>query len=326
MSIITSAASLLNRSSSKVLVRPSSRKLRQAVALCTHLSGCLAVTKILLGSGLRCILRHNPRTPFKFVGNYVSLSLSCRNRLGILLHHYRFIDTCFNRTFIASILQEPLTLWQTDRGDDTYTVSITLSEFDLEGDLSLILKRNMQRVCVLSFTIVPGELLELNSGHALFVSRIQGAKNFEMIRTVTKALGEVCPPTVLLTAARGIAMAAGLGSLAGVSSSAQVTVGEEDPAERIRFFNYDEFWHSKGGIRKDNDVFHLTVAPHSKPAEAIKGKHRARTLRKRQFEDEVLEMCRLKFENTCLKPAESPRYPLGKTAVLSFITGMSAFY
>lgn len=325
MSMIIPAASLLNRFCNKVLARPLSRKLLQAVFLCTHLSGCLAVVNILIGSGLRCILRHNPRIPFKFVGNYVSLSLSCKSRLAILLHHYRFLDTCFNRTFIAGILQEPLTLWQTQRGDDTYTIGITFSEFDLEGDLSLILKMNMQRVCVLSFTIVPGDILELNCGHALFISRIQGAKNFEMIRTVTKALGEVCPPTVLLTAARGIAMAAGLGCLAGVSSSAQVTVGEEDPAERVRFFNYDEFWHSKGGIRMENDIFRLAVAPHSRPEETIKGKHRARTLRKRQFENEVLEICRLKFEDTCLKTTQSPRYPLGRTATLSFVTGISVF-
>nr|WP_281415615.1 DUF535 family protein [Pelotalea chapellei] len=304
MSTLRCLASCLKAHKNTGIIKSSLRKLQQLFLFCVNFNGYLAIRKTLCSPGLCCIMRHNPRTPFKFVGNYISLSLSCTSRLSMLLHHYRFIDTHYVTAFSSDLLKEQINLWETQRVDDTYTVGLTISDHDLEGDLSLVLKRNMQKVYVLSFTVVPGEIIQ-GSGHTLFVSRIQGIKNPDIVRTATKALGDVSPPMILLTAARAIAMASGISCLAGVSSATQITVGEEDSPEQGCYFNYDEFWHSKGGLRMDNGLFRLSVAPHSKPDDAITGKHRTRTLRKRRFSDELLEKCREKFELTYLKKAET---------------------
>jgi len=158
--------------------------------------------------------------------------------------------------------------------------------FEKEGELSLNLHVDGVVVFVLSFTIIPGWVVE--SEEVLLISRLQGTNGYyPQIRAATKALHNVAPAALLLAALHGFAKAFGIDRMAGVSAVRQASFTEQLSG----FYKsaYDDFFSEIGVSKNASGLFLSSIPPEGKPMSSVKRGHKTRTREKRQFKRQLAE-------------------------------------
>ena len=152
---------------------------------------------------LRAALR-NPKFVFKcFSENYLVRSLSVPERTACYLHHYRRLYDAVPECLLGEILDSDVELFRISDGEHRFAVTIGMTRpSNREGELSLLLKANGETLYTLSFTIVPGRILEADSAEALLISRLQGtpAQYRLRLKLAAKAMRGVRAPELLLAA------------------------------------------------------------------------------------------------------------------------------
>jgi uncharacterized protein VirK/YbjX len=138
----------------------------------------------------------------------------------------------------------------------------------------------------ISFTLVPGSLIDDEADRALLVARVQGARRqTDAIRRATRACHDIAPPHLLMAAAESIAAALAIDVIGGVGNTEQLAepIGEA----RGFFFDYDAFWETFVVKKRPASIYAIAVPFVQKGFENIKTDHRRRTRRKRQFKQQV---------------------------------------
>lgn len=227
------------------------------------------------------LLARQPRFPYKYLSSYVAASFSRPMRLAAVLQHYQFLAEALPPTFLTRLAQQPV-IWQADWADEQLAITLAYPrKAHFEGELSLHFYRGRVLLQMLTCVVVPGRLLGLAAPRVLLISQVQGTRDTEAIRLVTKHCHDTPPANLLVQACYGLAAALGLPYAAGVSSREQLGRG------RDCYFDYDHFWAQFRGQRLPSHFYLLDWQAPERPLEEIKAKYRPRTLRKRALKQRV---------------------------------------
>jgi uncharacterized protein VirK/YbjX len=258
-------------------------------------------------------LHHNPRFLFKcLIRDYLAQGLSVAETMASFLHHYKRLHASLPGPLLQRTLCSTITLHEARQDDTPYSITLCFSRaFEKEGELSLNLLVDGAEVFVMSFTIVPGWVVQSHAADVLLISRLQGIHGyFEQIRRVTKALHDVGPPALLLAALHGLAAALGIGQFAAVCATRQSSYTAE--LSDLYIGAYDDFFSGLGLARNDSGFF-LSPIPHQdKPLSSIKQGHKLRTKQKRAFKRQIAqEVCQALQREVAAANAEplTARFP-----------------
>lgn len=230
------------------------------------------------------LIDRHPHLPFKYLSRlYLAHGLTTSVRAAVLAHHYRFLHAALDQGTIHAVLAGGTRLWEEELAGSHFRIVLGYAAYAKnEGELTLFFQVGDDTIYHLAFSVVPGRLLGLPSPHALLVTRFQGLLGgFEKIRLATKAMHEVTPQWALFSALQGVARAWGVADLTGIRACRQVCNRSDDPAAFAAA--YDRFWETLGASRIAADYFHVPADLPEKPIEAVRQKHRSRTLLKRGF-------------------------------------------
>jgi uncharacterized protein VirK/YbjX len=192
---------------------------------------------------------------------------------------------------LRQTLREMIVLHEIHADGSRFTVTMGLSrDFDKEGEFSLNLHVDGEVVFLLAFTIVPGAIVNSAAAEVLLISRLQGMKgSYRLIQLATKALHNVAPDALLLSCLQGIAIAFGIGAIAGVSAARQSSC-TKDSAAAFRH-GYDRFFQGVGMPETPSGFFLTPVPIEAKPLTDIKKGHKIRTREKRAFKESIQLAC-----------------------------------
>ncbi len=287
-------------------------KCTKAIRVLLTLNTCLAIVKIFRLPNFIILKKHRRWIVFKYAGHYyLGRSFDYRCRGAIMINHYGFLNNHLPKDFVEKITTSKLVIWEMRQGDKLYTVTTTFfSNHDSEGDIGLTFNIDGCEISKVSFTIIKGHMVGIDSDNVIMIARVQGTDGkFDLIRQATKELNEVTPHVILVIAIQAIASVLNIESIAGITSK------EHIDSDHIQF-GYDELWMSMGGDKINEQVFRVPTKPDNKPMAMVKANHRCRTKRKRQFKldiyDQVIVAFKQKFLNHLIivigisKPAPQP--------------------
>jgi uncharacterized protein VirK/YbjX len=247
------------------------------------------------------VVQSNPRFCYKFLtDDYLVRGFSTSERASCYLHHYKRLHSLLPNRLLRQILQEEVTLHAISDGSHRFALTLGLSRpYDNEGELTLRLRVDGDIVYVLSFTIVPGELVESKASEAFLISRLQGIRGcYQQIGIATRALHEVAPNRLLLSALQGIAEAFGVHAIAAVPARRQTS---NKNAAASAFKNaYDNLFSELGLSKSASGFFSSAIPIDQKPLTSIKRGHRLRAKKKRAFKHKIQLACARFFENSAM--------------------------
>ena len=261
------------------------------------------VLKLALSrTNFRYVVERCPNAAQMYKWYYISNSFSRRDRLLSMINHYWFVDKHFKPYFMISIMEGEILLWEEVKDTNRYSISLAYDMHCSEGDLSLIYKLNGELLYTLAFAFIPGRIVSMSAAQVLFISRIQGGCNYDLIRSSIKAFDGIRPAVMLLAVARAIAAALGITSIAGVRTKHQIAFACRICTFQEEVFNYDQFWTEIGGQRPNNgQVFSVPITPCHIPLSDRKREHRPRKMHYYQFESNLIRETQDTFKHLCLK-------------------------
>ena len=175
--------------------------------------------------------------------------------------------------------------------------------YDNEGELTLSLRVDGDIVFVLSFTIVPGSLVESKAAETLLITRLQGIKGcHRQIGDATTAMHDVAPCLLLVAALQGVADAFGISAIAAVPADRQTSY-TKDYAFAFKEA-YDDLFIERGLSKGTTGFFSSPVPIAQKPLTSIKQGHKLRAKKKRAFRKRVQLACADFFKSfVCFRQA-----------------------
>ncbi|MDB5104688.1 MAG: hypothetical protein JWP91_2377 [Fibrobacteres bacterium] len=288
----------------------SPKRLLQGARIAYHFRSHRKFQKQISKSCFREIVKKHPAIRFKFIGNYLAKSFSTENRLRILANHYDFFQKRFADSSNRLFPDQGLQVWSRCVGDDSFSIHMTLpGAMMMEGELCLVFRMNARTLFTMTFAIVSGDSLGLDAHQAIFIGGSQGSRGHsDSLRHAAKAIGEICPATMLLIAAQAMGRALGIGTVIGVASREHSSSGiNACPADFLSA--YDTFWITNGGEPWGN-AFRMRAAISDKPSTSASSSHRARARRKRARKQELLEEMQVGFEKHFHLPNRKTHAPM----------------
>jgi uncharacterized protein VirK/YbjX len=249
------------------------------------------------------MVQSKPSFGFKYLtDDYLARGFSITEGASCYLHHYRRLHALLPDHLLRQILFDEITLHRIPDGSDHFALTLGLSRpYDNEGELTLRLRVDGDIVYVLSFTIVPGQVVESEAAEVFLITRMQGIKGrFNQIGTATKALNEVAPPGLLLAALQGVAEAFGVGAIVAIPAHRQTSY--KDAAAPAFRNAYDNSFSELGLSKSATGFFSSPVPIEHKPLSSIKRGHRIRTRNKRAFKQQIELACARFFKNSANEP------------------------
>lgn len=212
-------------------------------------------------------------------------------------YHYAYWVTRARTDFFTLVLKG-LEVWHVQLAAQRFSIALAYPfESDFEGELSLVFRVDATPLYTITFTYAPAGAIPLTEKAVVLVSRVQGTKNFALIKQTTKLLHESTPAALLLQALGGLCQGCGIDLIVGVGT--QVQLSHIKPDNR---FDYTRFWQQLGAEPTTHGLFVLPVPFAEKPIQAIKAHHRARTLAKRQYKLHLREAVRNYIAQQVLLP------------------------
>lgn len=220
------------------------------------------------------------------------------------MNHYNYLTKYVNGDFLTHIFEEKIILWREFSGENLFSITLNFPhasyDDDCEGDLSLVFSANGLSLYVMSFTIIPGQVIKIANDQAIFISRVQGlSSHLALLRQATKSFHYISPADLLLVAVQAIALPLNIKAIVGVSTEAQIS-SRADGTEFFSF-DYDEFWRSADAERMNGNMFLLPVPLPEKPIRMIKQTRRSKVLRKRKFKRQLAEQVSGTFSRNFLQ-------------------------
>jgi uncharacterized protein VirK/YbjX len=270
----------------------------------------------------------NPRFGLKYLTHdYLARSFDVSTRASCFLHHHERVHAAFPDQFLHDILCGEVPVYQVSQSGISFVVTIGLSRrsqhggSDQEGELSIKLSVENEVVYVLSFTIVPGWVVKSPAEEVILISRIQGLPgSYLKIKLATKTFHEIAPGAMLLAVLQGLALALGVGQIAGVSAKDQCCHCDE---MRESFeCAYDKFYGELGIGSNSAGFFVASIPIAEKPLSCIKRGHKLRTKGKRSFKREIMLDCARFLAN---RLEGMPGKVTGRVNVCATLASTSAF-
>ena len=254
------------------------KRLRQLTYLCCHPiehHRCASVVR-------KSRIAHCARTPFKYLGDHLALSLRPTQRRRALATHYELLPNVL-RSIAKQGLRDGLSIWCKDVGDGP-PLSITLEPSRLapmEGELQLRFSYRSD-LCVLTFLLASGDVFGAGSAPILFIGGMQGGIGCrEELREACRLNGEISAATLLLLAVQAIGCAMGVGQIIGIGEENHISMSY---ARSKINFDYARIWTQAGGVRR-GDHYRIPFVTPNRPLTETCRSHRSRTRRKRAAKD-----------------------------------------
>lgn len=222
---------------------------------------------------------------------YLAQNLSLRQRVECLLTHYRFEETSFSPTYRHLVYcNGGLMLWNRRVGESDFALHLVLADrYAAEGDLSVMLTVDGERMHCIDFSWVCGKFAGLKAPIVPFLTANQGRwRRDQHVHEKFNAAFPLSAPNFFCYAAlQGLAQAIGMTELIGVSSRLQVCFSADD----LKHFEnaYDVFWEAAGGVRLPRRGYLLPVPQPMKPLSEVASKHRKRAASRRAALNEISE-------------------------------------
>jgi uncharacterized protein VirK/YbjX len=204
-------------------------------------------------------------------------------------------------------LQGYATLHEIAEGGNRFALTLSLPERlgEKEGELSLDLRMDGKGFFNLSFTIVPGWVLESEAAEILLITRLQGMLGAgSQIRLARKAYREFFPGKLLLAALRGVADAFGIGELRAVCATKQRGYEKEYAATLKKI--YDDFFAHLGMVKTASGFYSSRIPIEGKPLASIKGRNRSRARKSRATRRQIQLACTAFLRGTADQTAALP--------------------
>jgi uncharacterized protein VirK/YbjX len=276
--------------------RDVSRAVRVALRILGNLPCQMEILRLIKHPAYAEILPVSPRFFMKYAADdYLLRDLTVPQRKCCFVHHYSRLRDELPDAMLRRILHASIPVFERRECESVYRVVTHLSrQWDKEGELSLSLEVDGVDIYVISFTLVPGSIVDSRAAEVLLISRLQGVRGtYELIRQATRGMYDVAPASVLLSALQGFSEAFGIHEIVGASAVRQSAYTKWH-AEEFRKA-YDEFFNDQGAVMGPDDLFNWPVPLPEKPLQEIKRGHKLRTKEKRAFKHEVSEAVRRFF-------------------------------
>jgi uncharacterized protein VirK/YbjX len=287
----------------EVLCSPA-RILRVLVRISSNLSAQLSVLPMVKIRPIARLVSAHPKFLFKYLPPaYLMRGLAAPTRTACFVHHYRRLHLALPDDLLDRILQGDLAIFSLSEADHRFEITLGRSlhvsnsrQVDNEGELSLRLLVDGTRVYVLSFTIVPGWVVESPAAEIFLVTRIQGELGvFPQISLASKAMHGMPPEMLLMAALQGLGEAFQIREMAGIGATRHLSYWAEEDAIFKRA--YDEFFTRIGAVQNPAGFYAAFFPLPEKSLSLVKRgqKTRARARRafKRKLAVEVFEFFRL---------------------------------
>jgi uncharacterized protein len=221
--------------------------------------------------------------------HYLARNLGLRQRLDFVLTHYRFEDATFNSAYKRKVYREDgLQLWSRNvRGTDVEMRLCLADRYAAEGDLSVLLLVDQERLHCISFSWANAEFARPKQTIVPFITATQGRgrQDVQAQEKFDAAFPQNAPNFVCFAAMQGIAQAIGAAEMLAVSRELQVCFRKENEKH---FGNaYDIFWNAVGGVELAACGFVLPVPRPMKQLDELPAKHRRRTAARRKVWDDI---------------------------------------
>ena len=232
-----------------------------------------------------------PHYVHKYIHGYLAKGLSKKTRRDILKFHHQFLANHVREDFYEQILERRPVLWSDVIDQDRYVIVMTFSQHGhAEGDLSLSFERNGVSLYTVSFTVVPGSLIDCAAEEVVLVACVQGTPHeLAAIGIATRACHRISPAHVLMAGVQGIALGLKIPTIGGVTNRAQLVKTQRDC-----IFDYDAFWETFAFKCKGRIAYEISVPfAEKQPVHAgYRGKVR---VARRRFRSQIAESVRATF-------------------------------
>lgn len=237
--------------------------------------------------------------------HYLAKNLSWRKRVECAMHHYRFEDGNFGARYKRLVyLAGGLPLWSRQERGTSFTICLLPGiGLDAEGDLSVVLLADGERLHCISFSWVSGKFAGVDAPAVPFVTRNQGRwrRDQDIQHRFDSAFPQNSANLFCFSAMEGIARAIGASCMIGVHAGVQVCYSEKDSRH---FANaYDGFWRTVGATESSVHGMIIPVPFPVRPLTDVSAKHRKRALERRRHWAEISGACEAAVMEHIVGPA-----------------------
>jgi uncharacterized protein VirK/YbjX len=222
-----------------------------------------------------------------FDGQYISRSLPMNQRIECFLKTHQTLQKKLSFDRIQSIYFKECEIWSSTKNAMQLTAALSAPQYHrAEGELCLTFKANGVPLYAISFSFVPGHVVDRPCDCAILISKMQGKPGeHARLREAAKAFREINAQSVLFAVLCGIGTAVDARCLAGVEARNQVSF-QQDLIEVFER-NYDDFLVSQGAERTQSGYYVAELPITPKPLSAVSPLHRLRAKKKRILKEEI---------------------------------------
>jgi uncharacterized protein VirK/YbjX len=265
----------------------------------------LRVLRVLSRPSYRQFIHADPRFPLKWMAlDYLARGLTVTQQADCFVHHYQRMPEVIPESVLLRVMLGQIQLVEIREGNDCFAINMGLSRpWDNEGEFSLEMEVNSKMVFVLSFTLVPGSVVQSEAREVMLISRVQGVRGcFDEIQLATKTMQDVAPPALLLAALCGIAEAFGIRAMAGINATMKPEFHFYEGEAANIHEAYDGFFAELGATKGHGGFYLSPLPPVEKPMVLIKRGHKTRTREKRKFKYQIAQRICQNFREICDYP------------------------
>ncbi|MDX7997963.1 DUF535 domain-containing protein [Xenorhabdus sp. Reich] len=237
------------------------------------------------------ILKKQPSLPCKLHRPYLSINFKRKQIVCALNEHYKLLFNQLDSAIISRIFDVHAYLLATIQGkNESLMIYIdSLDNLNKEGELSLYITTAENVILAkCAFT-----LLTVEDKQTLFIGVLQGPtkgdNSLDIIRNATKECYGLFPKRLLIEAISRFAEHVNCEQILAVSNETHIyrSIRYWHKKKNQMVADYNSFWESLSGVRKENNDFHLPSIIERKSLDDIPSKKRAEYRRRYQLLDEL---------------------------------------
>jgi uncharacterized protein VirK/YbjX len=254
-----------------------------------HFAAHCAWSRFLLGNAERLHWAEaHPQLLWKLQRPYLQIDVPVATKLAWLRDHYEWMEGHWPVALRQALHQDGQAVLAHIQAGENAAYRLTLGvdpQFAKEGELTLALWRDGERLAVLAFTL-HRDADGLWVVHIGCLQGAVGADSADVIRTATKELQGLRPKQAVLQALYALASQQGISALRAVANAGHIYQGRRRRRERV-LADYDAFWSEFGAVRHGT-TFHLPAVLERKALADVPSRKRAQYKRRYELEDDLL--------------------------------------
>ncbi|MBD2802907.1 DUF535 domain-containing protein [Xenorhabdus sp. M] len=237
------------------------------------------------------ILKKQPSLPCKLHRPYLSINFKRKQIVCALNEHYELLFSRLTHSVTSHLFNYQAYLLATIQGkNESFMIYMdSLDNLNKEGETALYITNSENYILAkCAFT-----LLTVDGKQTLFIGVLQGSNqkdnSLEIIRNATKECHGLFPKRLLVETICHFADHMNCEQILAVSNETHIyrSIRYWHKKKDKMVADYNSFWESLNGVRKENNDFHLPSTIERKSLDDIPSKKRAEYRRRYQLLDEL---------------------------------------